>query len=47
MKNIKGCTCHAFCSCECICGSWDDVECHCWEDEYWEEYNKEEDEQSQ
>ena len=25
------CTCHAFCACECICGSWDDYECdHCY-----------------
>lgn len=26
-----GCYCHAYCSCECICGAWDDVGCNCWE----------------
>ena len=25
------CYCHAFCSCECICGAWDDRRCDCWE----------------
>ena len=26
-----GCYCAAPCSCECICGAWDDHECDCWE----------------
>ncbi len=29
-KGITGvCNCHAFCSCECVCGAWDDISCHC------------------
>ncbi len=39
------CSCSAYCSCECLCGSWDDVPCSCWdfedlytdEDDYLEE----------
>ena len=27
----EGCLCHAYCSCECLCGAWDDHECDCWE----------------
>lgn len=26
-----GCCCAAHCSCECICGAWDDYVCDCWE----------------
>lgn len=26
-----GCYCHAYCSCECICGAWSNFECNCWE----------------
>jgi len=25
------CICAAYCSCECCCGSWDGVECTCWD----------------
>ena len=26
-----GCYCSAYCSCECICGAWDDHTCDCWD----------------
>lgn len=27
----KICKCSAYCSCECVCGAWDDTECDCWD----------------
>lgn len=30
----EGCHCSAYCSCECLCGSWYDIECNCCDGDY-------------